>query len=456
LAFSGKPQDLQTFSVIVWGALLGTRNDTKHHDGLFCILRYGPPKSSWDEKLRGTGRISNTSKPREEAPTWNLGTLVTGDDKTEVSVRVFAVDEPDISEFRGKKLPGKRRLLGEISAGLGTLQQASRNSVDGKALFKLPGGGHVRLTAAHGGVAPNFGLADYGLSPTMSNEPVAAIAGQQAVRVEDISGAGPMILGTAPLPPALQGIWWVAGRPSGSSLFSFGGPNNDGSGCSLGYISGEKNSYKVRAEGDRVIATSEPTGVEKLVEAGDMVYYFEFDNAVNPRFGQVYMLFEGLSMGVKEKLRESVMNSQMHLLPNGDPEYPRSLVWLRNSTFWGINAVGDTKLVQVIDGMGQKIEPAWSKLIASEKDPDNRNYPGWMFYKSLSPATSPWSIAVTEELMQRVRVHMVLLMVALLLLAGGLCTACTYGCVRLRRTLQFLDIWQHDKKQNLRRSYFIH
>merc|ERR1719313_1521073 len=77
LSFSGKPQERETFSVIVWGATLGTRNDTKHNEGLFCMLRYGEARSSWNEKMRGSGRVSNISKPMVQSPTWNLGTLVT-------------------------------------------------------------------------------------------------------------------------------------------------------------------------------------------------------------------------------------------------------------------------------------------------------------------------------------------------------------------------------------------
>jgi hypothetical protein len=454
LGVSGQPQEWDTFSVIVWGATLGTRNE-KNNDGLFCNLRYGPAGTTWDEKLRGTGRISNTSEPMARSPTWNLGTLVTGSDETELSVRVFALDEPELPlpEQRGKKLQEKSRLLGEISVGIGTLRQASHRSADGKASFKLPGGGHVRLTATQGGVPPTFALADYGVSPSTSYEMVAPIAAQQAVRVEDVNGVGPMILGTAPLPSALQGIWWVTGQSSGSSLLSFGGPNNDGNGCSLGYISGEKNSYKIRAEGDRVISTSEPSGLDKIVETGDKVYRFEFDDPVNPTFGQIHMLLEGLAIGTNWS--DHVMNSQMHLLPDGDVEYPGSLVWLRNTTVWGANLVRDTKLVQVMDGTGEKIEPAWSKFVAAEKDPDNRDYAGWTFYKSVSPVASPWAVAVSEEVQQRVRVHGILIMVALLFLAGGCCAACAYGCIQLhRRTNWLLKVWHKDKLKTLKQNYY--
>merc|ERR1719506_1692243 len=69
----GKPQERETFSVIVWGATLWTRDDTKHHDGIFCMIRYGMPQTSWDAKLLGTGRMSNTSKPMVRSPEWDLG-----------------------------------------------------------------------------------------------------------------------------------------------------------------------------------------------------------------------------------------------------------------------------------------------------------------------------------------------------------------------------------------------
>lgn len=455
MSLPSKPQGNDTFSVIVWGATLGTRDDAQRNEGIFCIMRYGDAGTSWDEKLRGTGRVSATSTPGARSPTWGLGALVTGDERTEVSVRVFALDGRDkrLPEVPGKRLPGKRRLLGEMSIGIGTLQQASRNSINGKASFKLPGGGHVRLTGVRGGVAPNFALADYGISPSMSFEPAAPIPGQRAVRVEDVSAAGPLILGTAPLPLTLQGIWWIAGQGSGSSLLSFGGPNSDGNGCSLGYITGENNTYKIRAEGDRVFSTSDPSGLDKLAEVGDQVYHFDFDNAVRPTFGKMHVLFQ--SLGVKAKWAELPMSSQMHLLPDGDPEYPGSVVWLRNTTVWGAHVVADTKLIQLIDGAGDKIEPAWSKFVASEKDPENRNYPGWMFYKSVSPVSSPWAVAVTEEMLDRVRIHAVLITIGLLALIGSCCAACVYGCIRLHRSVRLLEAWHQEKRQRLVKHSFL-
>jgi hypothetical protein len=371
----------------------------------------------------------------------------------------MVLDEPDLTlpELQRRKPEVKKRLLGEISVGINTLLQASHNSVDGKASFRLPGGGHVRLTARKGGGPPDFALSEYGMSSSTSYEAPAAIAGQQAVRVEDIDGTGPMILGTAPLPLALRGIWWVTSPSSSSSLLlSFGGPNNDGNGCSLGYISGGKNSYKIRAEGDRVISTSEPSGMDKIVEAGDKVYYFEFDSAESPTFGRVDIVFEGLGAGMPSQWPQRVMSSEMHLLADGDADYPGSLVWLRNTTIWGLNPMSDTKIVQVIDGTGRKLEPAWSKFLNAEKNPDNRDYAGWMFYKSITPATSPWEIAVIEELMQRVRVHAVLILAGLLVLLCCCCTAGFYGCTSLIRTARSCDMWHRKKRELKKQNIWIH
>lgn len=43
------------------------------------------------------------------------------------------------------------------------------------------------------------------------------------VNAADISGDGPMVIGKAPLPPCMQGLFWMTWQGSGSCLASLGG-----------------------------------------------------------------------------------------------------------------------------------------------------------------------------------------------------------------------------------------
>lgn len=435
-----KLEELQTFSVIVWGASLHMHKDTNGSEGYFCALRYGSAKTSWDDKLRGTGRISNISNHSTISPVWNVGTWVIGTDETEVSARIYATKEA------GRSIDNAR-LLGEVSVAIGTLRKVSQHTSSGRASFKLPGGGDVQLSAFRG----QFALSDLGISPASSYETSAPIGGQQSVRLEDMDGHGPLILGTAPLPFGLQGIWWFGGQTSSSSLLSFGGPNNDGNGFSLGYLDGPKNTYKIRAEGDRVAMSPQPSGLKKIVdEFGDKIYSFEFNDRVDPTAAHVRVSFDGLDGDVQGKWSERIMNFDMQLMPHGHPEYPGSLVWSRNTSMW----MDDYKFVQVMNGRGEKIEPAWSKFVAYEKDPKNRDYPGWMFYKSAVIAESPWEAMVNKEVAQRVRVHAILIIVCVVVVLLVGIVGSIFGIVRLQRTVRAMDFWQYYKDLTKRRHAF--
>ena len=95
--------------------------------------------------------------------------------------------------------------------------------------------------------------------------------------MEDVTGEGPLILGTEPLPATMQGIFWLTKQGKSSALCSMGGPprdptlllsaallssshrvvavagpSNDGAGVSTGVLS--KNPYRVRVVGDRTRA----------------------------------------------------------------------------------------------------------------------------------------------------------------------------------------------------------
>lgn len=105
---------------------------------------------------------------------------------------------------------------------------------------------------------------------------------------------------------------------------------------------------------------------------------------------------------------------------------------------------------------GKKIEPAWSKFVRGEKNPDNRDYAGWMFYNSVSTTSSPWAVAVIEELMQHVRVHVIFIMAGLLLLASSLFTVFSYVCIRLFRMYQASKRRQQEKRQAIKHNIWIH
>jgi hypothetical protein len=262
-----------------------------------------------------------------------------------------------------------------------------------------------------------------------------------------------MILGTAPLPVALQGIWWFGGQSSSSSLLSFGGPNNDGNGFSLGYLDGPKNTYKIRAEGDRVAMSPQPSGLKKIVdEIGDKVYDFEFNDHVDPTAVHIHISFEGVDAEVQSRWPERMLNVDMQLMPHGHPEYPGSLVWSRNTSFWMDD---DYNLIQVMNGKGEKIEPAWSSFVSYEKNPNNRDYPGWMFYKTaVASEETPWESRVNKAVVQRVRLHAMLIIASAVVVLVACVAACVLGTMRLQRTVRAMDFWQRAKDYARRRHAF--
>jgi hypothetical protein len=414
----------QAYSVIVWGVSFSS-GSAEH--GIYCVMRYGKANSPWDEKLRGTGRISETAAPKlvksgqhgssNKVVTWNLSTIVLGSNETELSMHIH--------QSNGAPFDGVSVQLGNVS--LAKMQK-----------LPLKYGGHVLLTVALGGSAPSFRLREYGLSPSLRFEEANPIAQQQAVRTEDISGMGPMIVGTAPLPRNLQGLWWLSGQKSSSALVTFGGPNDDGNGCSVGYLTGDKNAYKIRVEGERVFSTAEPSAIDKLIEGNDQSYNFEFNDPVNPTMAQIYVFADGLGVKIQGEFSRNIMNFQMYLLPEEDPrrkQYPGSFVWLRNTTFFGINAGHDYLLVQVMDGLGSRIEPAWSSFAAYENSSTTGNYPGWIFYKSNFPSPSPGAPEIVAKIRTEVYRGMALIVVGasllLFLCIVGIIFCC---CCRTRTT----------------------
>lgn len=374
---ASEKRDPGVTTVIVWGADLAG----KPVPGLHCMVRYGGPTKTWDHMLRGTGRVSNTSGETTTKPRWDMGLFVLGGEETTIIFRVV--------QANGDFLPA--------TANVSTLLAAQERSESDRFTLSLRGVGHLQLSAHRGQV-----LHEHGLSASAGYESLQPIAPQRAVRVEDITGEGPLWVGRAPLPKSLQGLWWLTGQRSSSALVTFGGPNNDGDGCSNGYLKGDKHTYTIRTEGDRVFTTAQASAIDRLAEGFDMMYYFEFNDAVEPTLGQIYV-HSGLGIGLSGQFSQHLLNFQMHLYPHSLPEFPGSLVWLRNSSVLHFNAGEDYNLVQVMDGSGKRLEPAWSKFVRYQNSSITGDFPGWIFYKSLEPSPSPGSEEVVQRLQEGIR-----------------------------------------------------
>ena len=95
-----------------------------------------------------------------------------------------------------------------------------------------------------------------------------------------------MIVGGAPLPLSMQGVFWLTGQEDSSALMSFGGPSNDGGGMSTGVVTGDRR-YSVRVSGDRTWAFA--TNTKPIYMAGilDLIYHFILNDDKAPTKCQV-------------------------------------------------------------------------------------------------------------------------------------------------------------------------
>jgi len=225
------------------------------------------------------------------------------------------------------------------------------------------------------------------------------IAPDQQVMAGDVTGKGPLLLGKAPLPVALRGMWWLTHQGDSSALMSFGGPNLDGDGCSTGQLE-DDGSYKIRVSGDRVwaFADKDSSNFQKA-EKYDLTYRFEFDDLDDPQWAKIHIItkYDSCCCCGLECTRACpwCTNWTMYL-NDDDDEFPQSLVWERKSTiccdaccfahiFHGPSwpCCGYYyKIVQVIDEEGKRIEPAWSQFVEYENKDECGGSPGEITYRS--------------------------------------------------------------------------
>lgn len=181
----------------------------------------------------------------------------------------------------------------------------------------------------------------------------------------DSDGAGPMLVGGTSLPESLRGVFWLSKQGNMSSLMSFGGPNGDGGWTSVGRLVGLR--YRIRVLGDRVwsFAGLESAG-KKIVDLGDLIYEFTFNDAKAPTFGQIHATFNNLlGLHVGKRL-EWLGDFEMTLL-DSHKDYPGSKVWERRSYVFGQESESKRyELIQVVDEDGKRIQPAWKAFVTAQ------------------------------------------------------------------------------------------
>lgn len=223
--------------------------------------------------------------------------------------------------------------------------------------------------------------------------------------------AASLVIGTAPLPSQLQGVFWLTGQGESSVMMSFG-KNNDDDAC--GYNTGvavandgEKN--RVIVFGDKNWAFQDPAYTTfELVDHSDLVYEFEFNDdfshaVIQPVFHNPGPAFSAASLltslsalisgdlifanGVDAP--QSVVRFEQTLLTaEQNTQYPNSVVWRRNTYALGNLEIESARydLVQVLDASGNKLEPAFSDMVASC---DTYGPPGNFFYhEKIVPETT--------------------------------------------------------------------
>eukprot|EP00928_Gymnodinium_smaydae_P089042 TRINITY_DN73048_c0_g1_i1.p1 TRINITY_DN73048_c0_g1~~TRINITY_DN73048_c0_g1_i1.p1 ORF type:complete len:286 (-),score=38.38 TRINITY_DN73048_c0_g1_i1:201-1058(-) len=176
----------------------------------------------------------------------------------------------------------------------------------------------------------------------------------------------PLIVGKAPLPPQLRGVFWLSDQGKSSALATFGGPNDDkvvdgGKPCSSGDIGSDKK-YCIRVSGDRTWSLRS-SFLAWLYATIDIRYIFNFDSAEDPTYAtiQSYSDLQGRLPGFDVFFFSELFD--MALMKTHD-QFNNSVVWKRTSVLPTGNSTYD--FIQVMDEHGELIEPAWSAFLDYE------------------------------------------------------------------------------------------
>jgi hypothetical protein len=197
------------------------------------------------------------------------------------------------------------------------------------------------------------------------------------VNVSDITSEGPIYVGKAPLPEKLHGMFWLV-NDGGDALVSLGGPvRGDGSGdCGSGKLAQHGSKYcssvsTVRGGGWSYQAVTKPglssgpfpTIADRLYDSCGMKWNWCFDSDSDPT------LFDADPVNLRHCVNLMAMAST-----KGEYKGRQYGGHYWRVTTLGLGIIplpswllGNFEMIQVMDGSGVKIQPAWD-MFAKEND----------------------------------------------------------------------------------------
>jgi len=194
------------------------------------------------------------------------------------------------------------------------------------------------------------------------------------------------------LPENMQGIFWLTDQADSSSLMSFA-QTNDGCGMADASTLGKKDPFKVRTAGDRTWAFSDLGESWHLVRRVDLTYNFYVDGTT------MTIIPHAVKWGIKVPrwllkfdaheldLEEKDESSRSYVKPEDKArKYLKggSKIWRRVSFYWWFGEKEATSseydLVQVVDGAGKPIQPAFNDWVKYCNHADAGQTPGMYFY----------------------------------------------------------------------------
>mmetsp|Transcript_108923 Transcript_108923/g.347747 ORF Transcript_108923/g.347747 Transcript_108923/m.347747 type:complete len:377 (-) Transcript_108923:268-1398(-) len=343
-----------SYEVIVWGASGLECSDVVGGCGQYFVVRFGSEGTPWNDIPRSAGRRGPSVQGASE-PKWDSGFLVNLLDIKDLVLNIRICDKGIFSADSS---------IGFVSTSVASLVNAAA-----PVTLNL-GEGEGTVTLSMG--APGL-LHDNNIDHRVYFPKLAPMGAVKTAQAKYVTGGFPLRTGTAPLPMALRGVFWLTDQQDSSAMMTFGGPSNDGGGCSTGQLLDDR--CKMRCAGDRSWAEASQAPFFKV----DLIYHFVFDDASNPTKGQIYpewAAVSSLAMSI-----EHLMDFEMELI--SDEAYPGSVVWRRDTAFAGMDANSlDYKCVQIIDESGQRIQPAFSKFVEYQESSE-RTEPGVLYYREI-------------------------------------------------------------------------